>query len=311
MKRMTSMLVLGALGWRAAPARAQPAGAQAEVLFREARDLMAQGKYLEACPMFEHAQKLDPTAGTLLNLASCREKAGQLATAWSVFLEVERQLRGAADANGKSLHDVAQARAAAIEPRISHLTLAVAEAAKVPGLEVRRDAELVDPIVWNRAIPIDGGTYTIRATAPGRQAWTTTVTIANEADQPVIAVPKLDPPVAAAPQVPARVASDRPGGVGALGERTTPPSRAMVGSATAATFAVLGAGLAFDLLGDRAAKDGHADGARSNHRIAAALGVIGLVGAGISTYLYVERHRIVLQLDASATTTTATVSARF
>src|ERR1043165_7438851 len=76
----------------AAPAHAQ-SKAQAEVLFRRGVELMDAGKVDEACDAFEDSQKLDPVTSTLLNLAACREKRGQLATAWGLFLEAERETR--------------------------------------------------------------------------------------------------------------------------------------------------------------------------------------------------------------------------
>src|SRR5262245_28993804 len=91
----------------AAPASAQPAGAQAEALFRQGRELLAAGKVAEACTAFEESQKVDPAVTTLLNLASCREMNSQLATAWGLFIEAERQTRAASDDPTQKLHEVA------------------------------------------------------------------------------------------------------------------------------------------------------------------------------------------------------------
>src|SRR5437870_1665929 len=109
---LASVLVVGS-----SAAEAQPAGAQAEVLFREGRELMQKGKIAEACADFEQSQKLEPAPTTLLNLAGCREKNGQLATAWGLFLEAERTTRSASDGTTKQLHDVAKTKAAKLEPR--------------------------------------------------------------------------------------------------------------------------------------------------------------------------------------------------
>jgi hypothetical protein len=163
-------------------ALAQSAGAQAEVLFRQARDLLAAGKVAEACSAFEESQKLEPAVTTLLNLAGCRERLGQLATAWGLFLDVVRQTRSTGDAASQQLHDVAQARAQKLEPRVSRLTINVPQKTQVDGLEITRDRDRVDAGLWNRALPIDGGTYTVTARAPGANLWSTQVTVAAESD---------------------------------------------------------------------------------------------------------------------------------
>ena len=98
------------LAARAASAR--PAGAQAEILFRQGKELLASGKTAEACAAFDASQKLDPTVSTLLNQASCHEKQGQLATAWGLFLDAERQTRNGIDEATKQLHKVAVEHAA-------------------------------------------------------------------------------------------------------------------------------------------------------------------------------------------------------
>lgn len=175
---------------------AQPSKAQAEMLFRQAKQLMAQKKFAEACDAFDASQKLDASLATALNQADCREKNGQLATAFGLFLEAQRQARGA-DAQ---LEKIAGDRAAKLEPRLSKLTIAVLAASKIDGLAVTRNGEVVDGALWNRALPVDGGAMAIVATAPGVKAWTHTVTVGNEGDTKVVDVPNLKaPPVAVKP----------------------------------------------------------------------------------------------------------------
>ena len=172
-------------------AHAQSSSAQAEALFRQGRELMAKGQLAEACAAFDASQKLEPTIATLLNQASCREKNGQLATAWGLFVDAERQTRAATDEAGRQMHRSAKNRVARLEPRLSTLTITVLPENRVGGLEILRDSELIDPGAWNRALPIDGGTYTITARAPGNAAWSSTVTIAAERDARTIETPKL------------------------------------------------------------------------------------------------------------------------
>ncbi len=99
-------------------ARADTAAAQA--LFDAAKQLMAQGKYADACPRLEESQRLDPGIGTQFNLAACYEQLGRTASAWSMFLEVA----GASKAAGQLEREkVARQRAAALEPRLIRLTI--------------------------------------------------------------------------------------------------------------------------------------------------------------------------------------------
>jgi hypothetical protein len=170
---------------------AQPAGAQAEVLFRQGRELMTAGKVAEACSAFEQSQKLEAAVATLINLAGCREKNNQLATAWGLFLDAERQTRSGTDDATMRLHDIAQDKAHKLEPRVSKLTINVPQQSQASGLEITRGTERVDAVMWNRALPIDGGSYTITARAPGANVWTSTVTIGAEGDTKTIDVPDL------------------------------------------------------------------------------------------------------------------------
>src|SRR5436190_14534460 len=55
----------------------------AESLFRQAREEMKRGEAAAACPKFEESYRLDPSIGTLLNLALCEEALGHSATAWT------------------------------------------------------------------------------------------------------------------------------------------------------------------------------------------------------------------------------------
>lgn len=175
-------------------ARAQPASAQAEVLFRRGRELMAQKKFAQACADLAESQKLDPAITTLLNLAGCREELGQLATAWGLFLDAERRTRGAQDPTSRELHDVAVAHAAKLEPRVSTLTIAVPETNRVPGLAIERDDVVIDPVAWNQPLPIDGGSYELHATAPGAPPWSVRIAIGRERDAKTVTIPRLVAP---------------------------------------------------------------------------------------------------------------------
>jgi hypothetical protein len=178
---------------------AEPGTVQAEVLFRNGKRLLKQGKIAEACAAFDASQKLGPTVSTVLNQANCREKNNQLATAWGLFLDAERDTRTASDEASKQLHQVAVDHAGKLEARLSTLEIRVPNEGRIDGLEIRRDSEVVDPAVWNQALPVDGGTYKITARAPTMQLWSMTVTIANEHDVKTVELPKRAVPAHAEP----------------------------------------------------------------------------------------------------------------
>lgn len=183
-----SVVAVVVLGGAAPPAHAQPASVQAQSLFDEGRRLTKAGKIAEACTAFESSHKLDPAVTTLLNLAECRQKNHQLATAWGAFVDANRMARASKNAR---LARVASKYARKLEPRLSRLTISVPASHRVAGLEIRRGDELIDPAGWNHALPVDGGTYTISAKAPGHAPWSTTRTIRNDTDVQTIDVPKL------------------------------------------------------------------------------------------------------------------------
>jgi hypothetical protein len=170
---------------------AQPAAATAEAMFKQGKQLMAAGKLPEACAAFEASQNAEPAISTLLNLANCREKNGELASAWGLFRDAERQTRSGTDAASKQMHATAAARATSLEPRIPHLTIVVAKDRRVDGLQIVRDSKAIEPVAWNQPLPIDGGKHVIEASAPGRTPWKMTVEVGLHDDNKTIEVPEL------------------------------------------------------------------------------------------------------------------------
>ncbi|HEX3761231.1 MAG TPA: hypothetical protein VHW23_21195 [Kofleriaceae bacterium] len=286
--------VLGILAL-SATAHAQSAGAQAESLFREAKDLMAKGKIAEACAAFDASQKLDPTIATLLNQAACREKNQQFATAWGLFLEAERQTRNATDAQNQGHHQTAATKASKLEPRLSTLTITVSPENRVAGLEVLRGGEPVDPGAWSRALPVDGGTYQITARAPGNAEWSSTITVGNEHDAKTIEIPRLkaaalEPPPTQTPEPAAASATSA----------SHPRSRVVPLALGGAAVALAGGALGFELWA-RSTNSQSLDEKMNNDRrlslwhsannrryVAEGLGVASLAAAGVAVWLYLR-----------------------
>ena len=110
---------------------------QAEALFEEGRKLMDQQHYDEACKKLEGSQKLDPGAGTLLNLAACYEKNGQIASAWVTYKDAAAASAG----RHQDWVDQANTKVTELEPKLSHLTIVVQQS--LPNLEIRRDGVVI------------------------------------------------------------------------------------------------------------------------------------------------------------------------
>ncbi len=163
--------------------------ATAQQLFDEALKLMDSRSYGEACPKLARSQELAPSGGTLLNLGDCYEKNGQSASAWVSFRDAAAR---AASAGQKSAQASALARADALAPKLLHLTLTLA-GARVPGLEIRRDGQLVSNAELGIDVPVDPGPHKIEATAPGYVTWTKDITLVIGTPAESIAIPALGP----------------------------------------------------------------------------------------------------------------------
>lgn len=158
----------------AAPSRQDVA--KADRLFKEARTLMAQGKFDVACPKLEESERLDPAPGTRYQLAVCYEATGRPATALALYLEVADLAKSA---GFKDKEKVARDKAAALEPKVPRIVIEV-KAARPPGLVVTRDGAPVEQEQYNRPILVDPGDYVIEATAPERKPFKTTVAVKGE-----------------------------------------------------------------------------------------------------------------------------------
>jgi len=216
----------------ARPAVAQNAGA--ETLFREGGRLMEAGRLAEACAAFEASNRIDPRAGTLIRLGDCLEARGRLASAWSAYTAARARAR---DPRKQQL---AARRIAALEPRLSQLTIIVPRPRRLDGLVIVRDALPVDPALWNRPHPVDGGPLRIAVRAPGHVAWETSVDVPLEGGKVRVEVPALTAAPVAAPEVAAVVTARPEGGDGLTGKRTTALALVGIGAVAAGGAAVLG-----------------------------------------------------------------------
>jgi hypothetical protein len=165
------------------------AAARALLLFRLGRMDVAAGRYAEALPKFADSQKLDPEAGTMLNLAFCYEKLGKTATAWAQY---EAAGAVAHEKGNAKRENEALAQARRLEASLFRVVVRVTEQADADGLEVQLDNTPLPKSLWGQPTPVDPGRHELRATAAKRLPWRSTFEVDTE-HLDAVTVPRLDP----------------------------------------------------------------------------------------------------------------------
>jgi hypothetical protein len=183
----TPLVLLGAAVVSLARAQGAPDAAAAQALFEEGRARLARGDYEHACAMLEESRRIAPAPGTAYNLADCYAHLGRVASAWSLFRDVEAEERLAEHA---ARTDLARSRAAELEPSLPRVTVHVA--ARVSGLEVTRDGATMGPAQWEAALPMDPGEHVFAAAAPGKVAWRGTVNVGRAGERVTVTIPALE-----------------------------------------------------------------------------------------------------------------------
>jgi tetratricopeptide (TPR) repeat protein len=279
-----------------APRPLRADSATAEVLFREAKRLLNEGKLDEACPKFAESQRQESSPGTQLNLALCYEKQGKLATAWAEFLKASH-LAGERGQKGRS--NEAKQRAAAIESKLAYLTVRVVQ--PPPGLVVKRNGEALEATQFGLRLPADPGEYAITAEASGYKPFRTAVQLKPTGGDVSVEVPALEPETKKSEPVPTPMP---PSPEPAKHDEIVAPARArpLVGYVVGgAGIAALGVGATFGLMAlssHSKAEDGcpdHVGCSKSalddrdkagTQALVANIGIgAGLVGVGVGAYL--------------------------
>lgn len=157
-------------------------------LFEEARRLIDAGNCDAARPKLEESLANEPSIGARLSIADCTEQSDPL-VAWQNLKEAARL----AFLRHDDRFDVAEKRAAALEPKLVRLHVVIPPATlDEPGFELRVDGAAVDRFLYRDGlIAVKPGKHVVEAYAP-QQRWSdrvvadagipTTVTVALERD---------------------------------------------------------------------------------------------------------------------------------
>jgi hypothetical protein len=185
----------------ASPVNAQ--SAEANLLFDEARAAMAQRDYAQAITKLQQSQRLDPSAGTLLNLAECYVAVGRTASAWSTYRDAASLAYGSKQPDRERY---AARRAQELEPQLSKLNIVVPPEQRIDGLSISREGVPLPESLWGVAIPVDPGVQHVEIKAPRYVTWTGQVRVPDGPGETALNLPKLEPeqplPVASAPPSP-------------------------------------------------------------------------------------------------------------
>jgi hypothetical protein len=184
---------------------------RAQQLFDEARALMQQARYAEACPKLAESYARDPGGGTMLNLGICHERLGRNATA---FGELQQALSFAQSTGRPDRERTARNHLVTLAPLLSHLTIRLPAGAAAATLSVQLDGAQLAPAADGWSLPVDPGAHEIRASAPGKVAWALRVTLGAVADHQTVAIPSLAaqaPATSAAQATRARPSAEAPG----------------------------------------------------------------------------------------------------
>lgn len=204
--------------------------AAAEALFRAGREAAERGDDATACARFEESHRIEPAAGTVLNLALCYERRGQIASAWQRLREAKERLTP-----GDERIALVDSKIAALEARLPRLTLRVEP--ETSGQRVLRDGQELGAASLGVAVPVDPGEHRVQLRTPGSTPRVVTVAVAEGENKELVLEPGPSAANTAAP-VPApapasagnsgRTAGFIIGGVGLAGIATSLVAGAIV-----------------------------------------------------------------------------------
>jgi len=180
-----AVIAIELLSFSASAQNTDPATAQS--LFDTAKALMKEERYAEACPRLLNSQRLDPTAGTAINLALCYEKNGQTASAWARYLETAEM---AGRLGQTEREQYARERVQALEPILAYLR--ILSPSLPPTAVVQRDGVVLDRALLESYAPVDSGAHIIDVRADGKKPWSTVVTVPSGPVHFDVEIPQLE-----------------------------------------------------------------------------------------------------------------------
>lgn len=163
-----------------------PARSEAARAFDEGRAAMKANDLGRACPLLERSLTLEPALGTLLNLATCFEQQGKMASAWVRFNEATSWAQRTHESKREAF---ASERATALKPRVSWLSLTSTSLAQVKVDAVQLTVSPGVPV----SVPLDVGLHVVAREQAGFTPWTSQVQVEREGTTSTVQLPELTP----------------------------------------------------------------------------------------------------------------------
>lgn len=168
------------------------AAEDAEALFHQGVSLLREGHVGEACAAFERSQALEASAGTLLNLGGCYERAERFPEAYDAFVGA----REAARARGRADWErQASEHLAGLASRVALLTIDATQAGG-QDTKVEIDGRVLSRAQLQGPVAVSPGAHIVRASVPGGRTFAQAVTVPPDS---AVAIPLLLAPPSPVP----------------------------------------------------------------------------------------------------------------
>jgi hypothetical protein len=149
----------------------------------QAEKLKKRGQLAEACRELEQVERLDPKLPSLIELAECTEQLGKVVEAHALWAAARDRAKRDEKPQSKAK---AEARLAATQKRMAHLTLQLAPNAPA-GAQVLSDEATLDAASLASPLPMNPGEHVIVVKAAGHDDAKYAVKL-NEGDKQTLAI---------------------------------------------------------------------------------------------------------------------------
>lgn len=188
---LTSVLIGALVLAVAVPASADDKDQRAAALklLQEGVQLMDEGQCDDAIARFKESMEIVPSPVTQINIGTCHEQMGRIASAWAAYREAENMAR---EAGRKKYMRKAERSARALEDRLPRLVISAPALDQTPDMLITRNLNEIAHDKLGAALYVDPGTQDITASADGYLTYAVTVE-AVEGEQLDVEVPALQP----------------------------------------------------------------------------------------------------------------------